>query len=362
MKSKSKMLKTGLAALFLAAATSVFGQSIDKTNDGAKVNVGPFTAADNASRATALPGLNLANERRDVILFYNDASKPGLTLVASRTEDLSVITPAPSRTAQEFTHYRWFYMGQDGAGAVDGTAFGGAELVAEGLLKTYNAAGDEKLVVTNLTEGYHYFKVRGIVNPDNIAEEELCNIQEEEYVIYVLPELQVAATGTVNGGTAFQYCESDVSEGGTQAKVEINATYGFVRPNTPAVGDFDVKYRWYAVKQAADGLTWPDVSAIATDPTTISDIELLETSSSNATGGILPDFFPQISKIGKYKIFVEAEYAVKDRNYSAADAGGVRVRPHVIYRGFTQDSGSDMVLTVTPKPGKPHITIENITD
>ncbi|HMR19389.1 MAG TPA: hypothetical protein PKA53_08830 [Sphingobacterium sp.] len=352
------MIRTGLVALLLSGTASVFGQSIDKSGQGANVQVGPSAAVDNSERITALGAANLTNEGRDVILCYNDISKPGLTLVASRTEDLG---PTPSRPAQEFTHYRWFYLGQDGAGAVNGTNFADG-VIADGLLKTYNAAGDEKLVITGLTEGYHYFRVRGIVNPDNIAEEELCNIQDETYVIYVLPELKVDAVATVDGGAAFQYCETAVSGTNEQAKVKVNVTYGFVRSNTPAAAGFDVKYRWYAVKQNEDGTTWPDVSVMAIEPTTISGVELLVTSPANATGGILPDFFPQIDDIGKYKVFVEVEYAVKDRNYSADDAEGMRIRPHVIYRGFAQDNGNDMILTVTPAPGKPHITIEAIQD
>src|SRR5690606_13531623 len=363
MKNTSKVMKMGLVALFLSATTVAFGQTgvegtIDKTAAGAAVKVGTSTLADTAARVAALGAGNLTNEGRDVLLFYKDDSKPGLTLVASRTEDLSVITPAPTRTAQSFTHYRWFYMGQDGAAAVDGTAFG-TGLVVGGLLKTYAASGDEKLAITNLTEGYHYFKVRGIVNPDNITEEELCNVQEETYVVYVLPELQVSATGSVPSGSAFQYCETEAA---TESKVKVNTAYSFVRPTTPTVGNFDVKYRWYAVKQGADGTTWPDVSNKATNPASIGDVTLLATSTGNGINGVLPEFVPQIAGVGKYKVFVEVEYAAKDRNYAGLDESAGRVRPHVIYRGFAQAGSEDMILTVTPTPGKPHITIEAVVD
>jgi len=40
-----------------------------------------------------------------------------------------------------------------------------------------------------LTEGFHYFKVQGVVNPDGIPETELCVVKEEIYVVYVLPTL-----------------------------------------------------------------------------------------------------------------------------------------------------------------------------
>lgn len=365
MKKTSTMIRTGLVALLLSATASVFGQSIDKTGEGADIQVGPSTAADNAARIAALGAGALTDENRDVILFYNDASRPGLTLVASRTEDLTIFTPAPNRMAANFTHYRWFYMGADGTAAVDGTVFA-TGLDENGLLNTYVNAGDEKLVIRNLTEGYHYFKVQGIVNPDNIEDEELCNIQEETYVVYVLPRLSVSATGSttlVSGGDTptplFQFCETD----GAQDNVTIATNYSFLNetlPADPTSADFDVKYRWYAVKQ--DGTAWPDVSTIATDPVSIEGVTILTPTPLNATGGTLPSFAPQISTFGNYKIFVEVEYAVKDRNYSAADANDIRIRPHVIYRGFAQVDGADMILTVTPAPGKPHITIENIQD
>src|SRR5690606_12078745 len=134
----------------LSATASVFGQSIDKTGEGADIQVGPSTAADNAARIAALGAGALTDENRDVILFYNDASRPGLTLVASRTEDLTIFTPAPNRMAANFTHYRWFYMGADGTVA-DGTDFA-TGLDENGLLNTYVNAGDEKLKITGLTE------------------------------------------------------------------------------------------------------------------------------------------------------------------------------------------------------------------
>src|SRR5690606_369240 len=112
MKKTSKMIRTGLVALLLSTTASVFGQSIDKTGEGADVQVGPSTAADNAARIAALGAGALTDENRDVILFYNDASRPGLTLVASRTEDLTGL--GTTRDPDTFTHYRWFYMGADG--------------------------------------------------------------------------------------------------------------------------------------------------------------------------------------------------------------------------------------------------------
>src|SRR5690606_3467714 len=111
-----------------------------------------------------------------------------------------------------------------------------------------------------------------------------------------------------------------------------------------------------------DGTDWPDVSTIARDPVSIEGVTILTPTPLDAEGGELPSFAPQISTFGNYKIFVEVEYAVKDRNYSAPDANDVRIRSHVIYRGFAQVDCDDMILTVTPAPGKPYITIEEVED
>lgn len=359
MNTTMKIIKTGLIALFLSTTGLALGQSIDKTANGAKVQVGPSTAADAPSRTAVVPAANLANENRDVILFYNHASKPGLTLAASRTEDLTGLTT--SRPANNFTHYRWFYMGQDNNAAIDGNSFASGLLPA-GLLKTYSTSGDEKLVITGLTEGYHYFKVRGIINPDNITEEELCNVQEETYVVYVLPELAVTTTASVPIGKSFQYCETEANKttpASGQTKVKIEPFYDFVRPNTPTASAFEVKYRWYAIKEESGSFV--DVSDKATNPVSFTGkVELL--TEGITTAGAIPAFYPQITGFGKYKIFVEVEYAVKDRNYLNADETTGRIRPHVIYRGFAKNGVDDMILTVTPTPGKPHITIESVND
>ncbi len=343
-------------------------------HDGKIINgpvaVGAVKNYASTNRTTALgTDFKPAYEAANVVLFYNPDVKPGMTLMASVKEDLTDIPNASGRTARDFTHYKWFYMGNTAGAtaAIDGSTFA-TGLVANGLLVPSTAPNySNKLVVTNLTEGYHYFKVQGIVNPDNILETELCTIEEEIYVVYVLPQLAVEAQGNLASGiTAFQYCETEIGTGIKQEKVAVKATYDFVRPNSPDANLFDVKYRWYAVK-ASETNVYADVANKAIDPTSIGAgaVKLIETSTDPAKAGVLPDFFPQIAEFGKYKLFVEVEYVAKDRNANEQldnASTNSRARAHVIYRGFAKDGVNDLVLTVTPTPGKPHITILSVQD
>lgn len=371
MKMKFNLIKTGILTLLLCSGWgfTVQGQTgLEGKIVKGPVHVGPTSDIAASSRATAL-GSNLvpAYEQANVVLFYNPVSKPGMTLVASEKEDLTDVPNAGGRTARDFTHYKWFYMGSAGTAAADGGAFA-TGLTSTGLLVP-SVAGNpsNKLVLTGLTEGYHYFKVQGIVNPDNIAETELCTVKEEIYVVYVLPQLAVVANGKLPSGVlAFQYCETEVGADIKQEKVAVNASYDFVNANTPDAKLFDVKYRWYAVKADAANL-FADVSNLAINPTSIGagNVTLLETSTVNATNGVLPEFFPQLAGFGKYKLFVEVEYVAKDRNANSQPDNATpnsRARAHVIYRGFAKAGAEDLILTVSPTPGKPHITIIEVND
>src|SRR5690606_12916273 len=93
-------------------------------------------------------------------------------------------------------------------------------------------------------------------------------------------------------------------------------------------------------------------------PTSLDGVELL----SEGIGNDITEFAPQMDTYGKYKIFLEVEYTVKDRQYSSADSGNARVKDHVIYRDFVMNGANPLEITVTPKPGKPHITIEAVND
>ncbi|MFE7085738.1 hypothetical protein ACR78F_17405 [Sphingobacterium spiritivorum] len=358
MKRKIQKIRAGVIALLLCSGTAVWGQSISNP----PLNVGPSTSVTDAGRVTAITPVltngTSAYETVNSILFYNPATNgPSLTLVAALNEDVSVL-PTP-RTALRFTNYTWYYMGTSGTAAASGAAFN-TNLVAGGYSVAQDATtANNKLPLTNLTEGYHYFKVQGVVNPDNAPVGALCTPQEEVFVVYVLPRLNIASAGVLAGGaTDFAFCESESSGSNTQAKVQVTATPSFVTSGlTPAVSDFTINYRWYAVKvDAANApLAGASIDDAKFDPSTLTGVTAL-TGTANS-------IFPQISAFGKYKILVEAEYAIKDRsNGLSADDPANRNRPYVIYRDFAVNGASDLIITVTPTPGKPHITIEAVTD
>src|SRR5690606_42086855 len=63
---------------------------------------------------------------------------------------------------------------------------------------------------SGLTPGYHYYQVRGVINPDGLDESLLCEGPTETFVVFVLPPLSVAVDGTSkNTDNAFIFCESE---------------------------------------------------------------------------------------------------------------------------------------------------------
>jgi hypothetical protein len=278
-------------------------------------------------------------------------------LVASRTEDFTGISPAPTRTAQEFTHYRWSYLGQtNGAVAVDGTTYNAGLIADDGLLKEYTAADDNKLTVAGLTEGYHYFKVQGYIVPEGAALTETCMQYSETYVIYVLPQLTVTANrADVEETTPLQYCETDAS-GQTSVVLKADVAYDNYAETAPALSDFELSYKWYSVKANADG-SYP------TEPT-MEDIGTLTPLATNTVTAITNSLTPSIVEVGTYKFFVEVEYTLKARDYDGAETADARKRTYALYRGWVGGANQTTAteVFVTPAPGKPHITIEDVND
>lgn len=356
MKKTTKLMKIGLAALLLSTTASVFGQTTG-TIDKGPLLLGPFTDATATNRTTALgSSLVPTYETENVVLFFNpNGAGSGLTLVASRTEDFTEIDPAPTRSAQDFTHYRWSYMGADnGSTAIDGTGFNANLVATTGWLKEYEAANDNKLIVTGLTEGYHYFKVQGYIVPDGAALTEACMQYSETFVVYVLPQLTVMAERADEGTGSLQYCETTA---GSQTNVILKADVEYDNyEGSPALESFELSYKWYALKANADG-TYP------TEPT-MGNIGALTPLATNNVKSVSNQFTPAISNVGTYKFFVEVEYTLKERDYDGAETAEARKRTYALYRDWV--GGSDLAsateVFVTPAPGKPHITIENVQD
>jgi len=379
MKTKIQKFKIALAVLLLCGGLGSVAQAQTSVGTGTipkgPVNLGPGSSSVAANRGTALgSSLVPAYENSNVVLFYDPTTKPGFTLVASENEDLTDVTGATGRTARKFTDYNWFYMGTAGTAAAAGTAFNTNLAVGGYAVKNATPGVSNKLTLTNLTEGFHYFKVQGVVNPDGIPETELCVVKEEIYVVYVLPTLKITATGVLpSGTTGFQYCESETEGTNTQSKLKIATTYAFENTDltNPAASAFEVKYNWYAVKgvESAPGsnvYTYPfsEATAKTAVPTTVTGVTLQTPTALTSVAGAIEDFAPQLKEFGKYKLFVEVEYTLKDRGVGkGVESPTDRHRTYAIYRAFAKDAaGTDLVLAVTPTPGKPHITIESVND
>lgn len=355
MKTQLKTLQAGLLCLFLLAGSYSFAQvgpgSITKGN----LKLGPSSIATDGPRKAAL-GMNdeaIALENTNVVLFYKQnnegtESATSVTLVASVKED------HPTREIDlDFTSYKWYYMGQNPASTTSvagyGIDAGGTEKVVEG------NADANKIIASKLTEGYHVFKVEGYISIGGVAP--TCAAQEEYFVVYVLPRLDVTAEPEATTGS-LQYCETE-AEGQKEVNLSANVAYLQATGMLPTdVNDLDFKYTWYSVK--IDGASEPTI-----DPTKGS----LEGAVSRLSSTTSNTFSPEIAEIGQYKFFVEVEYTLKDRNYDETDAEDptARKRTYAIFRGWvgeganrTQANAS--IITVTPAPGKPHITIINVVD
>src|SRR5690606_24770389 len=199
-----------------------------------------------------------------------------------------------------------------------------------GWLKEYEAADDNKLQVTGLTEGYHYFKVQGYIVPEGADLTETCMQYSETFVVYVLPQLSVMAKRADEGTGPLQYCEIDAN---SQTNVVLRADVEYDSyEGGPALNGFELNYKWYAVKANADG-TYPD------EPT-MENIGTLIPLANNDASGSTNSFTPTIGEVGTYKFFVEVEYTLKARDYDGAETAGARKRTYALYRDWV--GGSDL--------------------
>lgn len=368
MKKTIKMIKTGLVALLLSTTGVSFGQTATGTIEKGPLKIGPISPHDATERGALLSlSTNVSNpnftnqtkkqyEEANAVLFYNpNTPGSGLTLVASRKEDFTGITPTPTRPEQDFTHYRWTYMGQDNNAPADGSSFNQELNATDGWLKEYSSADDNKLSVTKLTEGYHFFKVQGYIVPTGSTLNETCMQYSETFVVFVLPELKIDAKRADAGTGTLQYCETEATD---QKNVALQADVSYENYlGNPALEGFELKYTWYSVKADASG-NYPTIDVSK------NDLTGAEEQVSNDVTGISNNFSPSISEVGKYKFFVEVEYTVKARTYDGAETVNARKRTYALYRGWVggADQTAATEVFVTPAPGKPHITIEAVQD
>lgn len=338
MKKTITLLKISLVGLFLTMMTGFFAQA-QQTLLGPLNPLGPGdpSTVGTEGRGTLFdPSISsFDDELVNSILFFNPDIANSFTLRASAIEDHE------SDRGLAFTHYTWEY-------STDGT--------------TYNSVGDNSPTLAQTAgvgPGYHYYRVEARIVPEGTDPDLTCVADNvETFVVFVLPPLTVTASNTAD---ILQYCESDADEQ-TNVALEIDEiAYGGYE-GAPAVDDFAFNYRWYAVKStdATDPFSRDEADFPSIDATKANI-----TGATEITGATSATYTPAIDEIGTYKFFVEVEYQIKDRSTGlGADSPEARNRPYVIYRGWVggANQASASIVTVTPQPGKPHITIESVVD
>jgi len=236
------------------------------------------------------------------VFFYNPAGT-SVALTASSTDVI---------TGLNYTEYIWHRIGQDGE-----------------IVSTESETGGI-LTVSGLEPGFYRYRVYGWIEDDGVT----CQSDEyQDMIFFVLRPL--AITSEAGTDAIEQFCVGDVpteqltltSAVAFDASVEYNIVGGF--PNPANAEDFELSYRWYAVndQDAANEIA-------ITDPANID--------------------YNLFNAVGTYTFFVEVTYAstIKDRG----------TREHAIWDAQVMLDGSAYELTVTPRPGRPTITIEAVTD
>ncbi|NLR62081.1 hypothetical protein HGH93_28575 [Chitinophaga polysaccharea] len=234
-------------------------------------------------------------------LFCVDQS--GFTLTSSTADP----TSSPS---VNYTSWLWEEIDASGnAGALPATA----------------TPTNEKLVVTSATPGWHTYQVTAATGTAS------CPADPVIFTVFVLPNLTVTSAVDQTNTPSLTYCAASGAPTNPTKQINLTSTVGFNGSLNSVPGlkqfqisDFDLTYKWF--KQEV-GSSNPAVQVATTANYTVTD--------------------PAVTSAGTektYKYSVTVAYTVKSCNTT--------------YSATTQSSGVDAVITVTPKPGKPVITIQ----
>lgn len=235
-------------------------------------------------------------------LFCVDQS--GFTLTSSTTD--------PTSPTVNYTSWQWQEIDASGnAGALPATA----------------TPTNEKLVVSGATPGWHTYQVTASTGTAN------CPADPVIFTVFVLPNLTVTSAVDQANSPSLTYCAANGAPTDPTKAINLTSTVAFNGNlnNLPGlkqfqISDFDLSYVWYR----------QDVST-ASPP---APVQVATTANYTVTD-------PAVTSAGtekKYKYSVKVAYTVKSCNTT--------------YSAITQSSGTDAVITVTPKPGKPVITIQ----
>ncbi|TJZ54967.1 hypothetical protein FAZ15_16025 [Sphingobacterium olei] len=313
MKSQLKLWKTGLVALFLLVlADGAYAQLV------APVPSSPVTNKTDLNLGTLDDGVLPITDQPNTILFYKEnagVSETGLTLRASLVDNSSV--------PLTFTSYIWYKLAYDG--------------VAE---TPVVVAGEttRDLVLGALEPGYYKYRVYGLVEDGTVT----CQSDEfQDIVFFVLRPVDPTANPEI--GSITQFCENVVPTTGLQLNASLvfdaNVAYQGGYPNAD-VDQFEMTYRWYAINIDAPG----------------TQIELPGNVNtvSGASNSLTITDYSNLLVPGTYHFYVEVQYSedIKEREN----------RPHALWTAQVGGSVTPYELVVTPKPGRPTITIEAVND
>lgn len=222
-------------------------------------------------------------------------------------------TVDPTDNTTPYKTWAWSEIGTDGT---------------VGALLPGAVASNEKLAVTGAVPGWHTYQVVASTGDAN------CPADPVTFTVFVLPPLTVAAAIDQTNSPSLTYCaESGAPTDPTKA-INMAATSTFPTAGIRIISglrdlkvtDFELNYKWIRVNNDDNSTT--DVATNTTGKYTITD-----PASTTATG------------IKKYSYKVQVSYAVKSTCAATEST--------VMSSGTTP-----AVITITPKPGKPVITIE----
>lgn len=304
MKETTTLLKISLFGLFLAISPFLFAQTAPNPTT-------PIIAPSNLDVGTINDDETTVESVPTAILFYNPAGT-AITLTASEIDE---VTELP------YSSYVWHEINQDGS-------------IAETLAEQTGT-----LRVEGLQPGYYRYRVFGVIDDEGV----ICQSDAyQDMIFFVLRPLTPSATPGDDAVTEFCLntppTEPLILEAGVvfDANVDYNGN-AFAQP---AVGDFALTYRWYAVNSNA-----PDTQIPLTDPAT--------ETNPGAANDISIDY-ADLTDFGSYTFFVEVQYSngIKDRDS----------REHAIWTAQVMDGTEAFTIDVTQTPGRPTITIESIED
>lgn len=304
MKKLNSLLKLSLVGLFLTLTTTVFGQAnpapVTPVVTSANLNVG--TIDDNQTSVVA--------DANAVIFLNPGAGGSSITLTASLTDG--------STPAITFDTYAWYLV--DNAGAISGASLGTTQSI------TRSGA--------QLGPGYHRFRVFGLVTVG------AANCQSEEYqdiIIFVLNPLNPTAAPVA---TIQDFCIGETGTFNLKADVTFAGAYQNTGFANPAVTAMNMTYSWYAVKDGD-----------AANPISLGT----STTASGATNTKTVNF-SDLTAAGTYTFYVDVEYsnAIKDK--------ATRAVGHGFWRANVMNGATAQTVVVSPKPGRPTITIGTVVD